>query len=459
MKKRRFSSLILRTVLTFAVAALGLAAQMPQAAQTDLYFPHLTDGGPTSGQWQTRFTFINPNTSAANVTLSLFSDSGSPLPLNLGQGVSGQISFTIASNATVVLRNVTPSPTPVSGWAMGAATLPIQANVAFRYSQNGTAKVEITAEPTLPSTGYRAVATPQVGVAVANPYSSPLATTVTVYGDSGQTLGQTPLTIAANGHTALNLSQIPGLPTSFTGSVRITPQTPGNLLLAWAVYSDSSGVISSLPDGRGSFPQSQADNIYNAFYRLVSTYQATLPDFGTTPQLIISPENDTNAINAYASNGTSVTINLALAELISDSPSELAFTIARELGHIYQQRTGKFVFYTDPEWDADGWGLLVSLGSGYDPYGAAGALGKLSMATGTANLGVQLWEDSQLATDAHGSFSTRINNLTTLIETACSASPSLQATCSQYKSIVHPNFPSIPSVPLIRVVLPTTLNP
>jgi hypothetical protein len=70
------------------------------------------------------------------------------------------------------------------------------------------------------------------------------------------------------------------------------------------------------------------------------------------------------------------------------------------------------------------------------------------MATGTANLGIQMWEDSQLAKDAHGSFSTRIDNLTIFIEFVCGYSSQLQAACGTYKQIVHPNFPGIPSVPL-----------
>src|SRR5205814_9261522 len=122
-------------------------------------------------------------------------------------------------------------------------------------------------------------------------------------------------------------------------------------------------------------------------------------------------------------------------------------------GHIYQQRTGKRVWYQDPEWDADVWGLLTTLGSGYDPYAAAGALGKLGMATGTANLGVQMWEDSQLSADAHGSFSTRINNLGVFIQAVCLVDP---VSCSQYKQTVHPHFPSLTTAPLVRQDWPET---
>ena len=425
--------------------------QIPQTAQTDLYFPHLADGGPIGGQWQTRFTFINPNASSASVTLYTYADSGAPLLLNLGSGATSTTTFDIPANGTVVLTSQTASSTTTTGWAYAGASLPLLASVAFRLIENGAAKLEISAAPTLPSGAYRSVATPQVGVAVANVYRVPLTANVNVYGAGGQMLGQASLTIPPLGHSSFNLSQVPNVPATFTGSVVVTSQTPGNVLLAWAVYSDSSGIISSLPDGRLGFALPQPDEIVNAFQRVVSAYQNLLSDFGTEPQLIISPENDANAINAFAGNGTTVQINLATAELISDSPSELAFIIAHETGHIYQQRTGKAIWSQDKEWDADEWGLLTELLAGYDPYAGAGALGKLAMATATAGLHAQLmqsWEQMTGA-DAHGSFATRIDNLTTFVEQICGYSAELQAACSQYKSVVHPNFPALTSVPLL----------
>lgn len=276
---------------------------MPQAAQTDLYFPHLADGGPANGQWQTRFTFINPNNFTASVTLTLFADSGSPLALNFGNGFVTQTTFTIPANGTVVLASQGSGSVTATGWAYGSTTLPILANVAFRFLQNGTAKLEITASPTLPSQAYRSLATPQVGLAVANVYSAPMTAILTVYGNTGQTLGQGSITIPGNGHTSFNLSQVPNVPSTFTGNVVITPQVPGSFFIAWAVYSDSSGVISSLPDGRAAFPLPQPDLIDNSFARVVAAYQSLLPDFGSAPQLIISTENDANAINAHAQNG------------------------------------------------------------------------------------------------------------------------------------------------------------
>jgi hypothetical protein len=433
------------------------SAQMPATAHTNLYFPHLADGGPLSGQWQTRFTFINPNSSPAKVTVSLYTDGGGALPLDLGAGPTSAPVFTIPQNGTYVLQSRITSSVTATGWAYASASLPVQANVAFRLIQNGVARVEITAEPTLPSIGYRSIASPMVGIAIANVYDSTFGVNVTVYDASGQVLGQGQRTVPSLGHISFNLSQlIPNLPATFTGSLVITPQLAGNVVVAWAVYADSAGALSSLPDGRAGFPLGQPDQVPVTFSRVINAYQTLLSDFGVTPQLIVSPDRSNNAINAHAANGSTVQVNLALAELMSDSPSELAFVIAHEVGHIYQQRTRKLLWYSDPEWDADAWGLLVSLLAGYDPYAGAGALGKLAMASGTANLGIQLWEDLLLPLEAHGSFSTRIDNLTTFVKGVCGYSTSLSALCNSYKTIVHPHFPSIPTVPLSLPSLPAS---
>ena len=108
---------------------------------------------------------------------------------------------------------------------------------------------------------------------------------------------------------------------------------------------------------------------------------------------------------------------LGLSELISDSPSELAAVLGHELGHVFQQRRGRRIFdSTNAEFDADVWGLFLALYGGYDPYGAAGAMAKLAMVTGTAGL-IQQFEQ-QLAPDAHK----RLPNVYRTFEPACDGS-------------------------------------
>jgi hypothetical protein len=87
--------------------------------------------------------------------------------------------------------------------------------------------------------------------------------------------------------------------------------------------------------------------------------------------------------------------------------------------------------------------MLVSLAAGYDPYAAAGALAKLSMASGKAGLLSQFYDD--LSSDPHYSFGTRIENVFDLMLSIC-ADPDFASFCSQYKDLIHPHFP--PGAPL-----------
>lgn len=191
---------------------------------------------------------------------------------------------------------------------------------------------------------------------------------------------------------------------------------------------------STAGDAREASLNNQIRPIFN---RMVEVYQE-LGVLGQAPRLVID-ENPT--INAYASNGREVRVFLALSELIQDSPSELAFVIAHELGHIVQQRTGQLLFVTDnAEFDADVWGVLTVLVAGYDPYGGSGTLSKLSMVVGDVGLSRQF--EDQIGDDAHKSFVTRIEVMYDALRAVCNANESLRSACNDFRDAVHPHFPA-----------------
>jgi hypothetical protein len=171
---------------------------------------------------------------------------------------------------------------------------------------------------------------------------------------------------------------------------------------------------------------------------------STMYNLGTLPTLVV--DYTTGQINSYAlPSANEVHIFMNLAELISDSESDLAFEEDHELGHIIQYKTQKLAFVpTNIEEDADEYGVLLSLASGYDPYGGAGALAKLAMASGDAGLVSQAFDN--ISGDPHGSFNNRLSLMFTYMQVAC-ALPQAQASCAEYKSIVHPHLP--PSAPLM----------
>ena len=150
--------------------------------------------------------------------------------------------------------------------------------------------------------------------------------------------------------------------------------------------------------------------------------------------LVISGEP---VINAFAKPG-SIQINLSVSQLISDSPSELAFLVGHELGHIAQfEHGGQFVL-TDLEQDADLFGATSMIHAGFDPYAGAGALAKLSMVSGPAGLLATGFDN---LADPHGSLTTRVDSMFNTMTLAC-AQFVISEYCAAYKLLIHPNFPA-----------------
>jgi predicted Zn-dependent protease len=152
------------------------------------------------------------------------------------------------------------------------------------------------------------------------------------------------------------------------------------------------------------------------------------------PNLTISPEQ---TINALARAGQ-VQIDLSLSQLISDSPSELAFIVGHELGHVAQLRHAKNLVLANAEQDADLFAMTLMITAGFDPYAGAGALAKLNMVSGQVGLLSPAFDD---LADPHASFSARIDLMFSTLSQAC-AQPAAAGLCGAYKPVIHPNFPA-----------------
>jgi len=434
----RFTCLLILAVSCFAQFD-------PEGAHVDLYFPHLADGGPVKDQWQTSFVFVNPHPSIpANVVLSMFADDGQRLSLDLGGGGASVQAVTVPPMGSVTLRSAISFPTTVTGYAFAVTDLPLQATVLFRRIMNGVPQAEISAASTLPSTQYVSPATRDLGIAIVNIYDVPKSFLITALDSNGVTVGTSAVSLAARAHASFDLSnRIPSLPASFTGSVKITPSTQAtDQFLAWTLNVDR-GLIASLPPGRLAWPVSHVDRITLVYRKLLAAAPAALAGlaindvnlnaFGVA-SLTTSPEQ---IINALGRPGF-VQIDLSLSQLISDSPSELAFIVGHALAHVAQFQHGQTLTVADREHDADLFAMTLMILAGFDPYGAAGALAKLSMASGTPNLVAATFDDLP---DPRGSFTTRLGSMMSTLGQACAQSP-VSGLCGAYKSVIHPNFPA-----------------
>lgn len=428
-------SLFLLIAITWCTPLSAQNGIETETASTRFYFPQVADGGPPTGRWQTTFRFANPNPASVTATIYLYGNQGEAMQMNFGGGATAQYSFTVPPYGTTTFQNLAPSATTTSGWVFGTSSNSLQGVVTYRLLQNGVAVTEVSVPSTLPTPYFFSPATSVLGIAIANIYSTPTSLVLTARSNTGiQRQGF--VTIPPLGHRSMFLNEIvPGLGSSFTGTVEITGANGFPYFAALTLHSDTGALYSSLPSGTAARPSSQFDKIVNIFSRVREAARGYVPNVDTV-QLFINSDQILNA----SGSSSGIQINLALAELIADSDSELAFVIAHEMGHVYQGRTGKREFDpTNAEFDADEWGLFLGLGAGYDPYGSAGALAKLAMATGTAGLVIQF--EQQSATDAHKSFNQRLAAVYGTIQSVCSIA-SIASTCQQYHSLYHPHIPT-----------------
>ena len=411
-----------------------LSAQLvPQSAYAFSYFPHLVDGGG----WQTTFTVSNPNPDPVSVTIFFRNTEGGDLYLDLGDGPWTSVEFEISRLGTVEFAGNAAGPNVRGGWAVLYASNLVQGVATYRLLENGVPRYAVSVPAGLPTNHYFSAATPDLGIAVGNIYTSEVSVFIKAESNDGSSSYGT-MTLPALGKRAKLLSEIvPDLPQGFVGTVSIYSEYPANYFSALALRGDD-GVYSSLPGGEAARPVHHYSVIWNVFLRLLSAGEVLASEARPSMdrynvKLDISEDP---VINAYGG-PDGIQINLAVAELLADSESELAFLIGHELGHVYQFRTGKRIFDPNRELDADVWGLFLSLLAGYDPYAVAGTLAKMVMANGQADLQSQYTLEFSRISE-HGSFNNRLDHIYDTIVDICKEQ---QVACNSYREFFHPHFP------------------
>jgi hypothetical protein len=438
-------SLLVALLFLSSLSSPAFSQIQHENIHVNFYFPLIQDG--TSGQttWRTFFLLTNPGKAPATITLNLISGRGEPMTVAVGTVQSSGFRFTLPAGATRSVTTVGDTPF-ASGWAMMTSSHPIMASARLLSYEGTTMRGDVQIDSVLPTLSAWTDARANTVLSIANVYSDTSITVVVRLADNnGEVLQNAFIPIAAFGRLAATLSQIfPNLPTNFSGSVTIDGSKPGDIFVASVAQVDGLGNLRGTRPAKLINPVSHYDNLWLTFKRITAQAKATFPDLPLDDvefQIGYDP-----VINAFAADGKVVRIYAALAQLINDSPSEMAFIVGHELGHILQQRSGALVFNPNPEFDADAWGALLALNASYDPYGAAGALSRLAMATGRSGLAAQF--EDQLAEDAHKSFNERLDSVFELLKSVCSSSESAKRSCDAYKSVLHPNFPE--AVPLSK---------
>ena len=447
---------------------------MTTDSQADQYIAQVADGGPVASSFTTRFRILNSGVatgSAAAGTITFYAEDGTPLNVTFGQTTSNVFTVSVPPAGSLILETSGTAPAIRQGFARFSFDSPVQVTAEFRNFQNKSFANAASVNGATPSPEAWYSGDVYTGIALANPNAFAINCTGQFVDPSGGNAAANQYSLSPFQHISFNLSSYSLPPGTTAGSFRIVCRDSTGAFagfISLAINGDTHGITSSLPNSTLSVPAHHYEDIEKAFNYLSKTIRTNATfssnftfaaSFGT-PQLAISGDNSTvNACIEFPSsaapcNGPAGTVEIwqSLAELMSDSPSELAFIVAHEFGHIVQRNLGngssfQMIFSLSAlnstfETDADRFALVVMATAGYDIYAASGALGRLAAITAVPALNAQFEPNiqSQLATDMHTSILNRLSNLIASITEVCTSLPN---GCGASQSGIDPHFPPI----------------
>lgn len=421
--------LALLSLAVVLMCAPAHAQHLPTNTQSEFYFAHITDGGPDTDRWTTQFRFVNfsPGADSPAVgTLEFFAQDGTPLTVDFGSGPGSVFPVTVPINGSLRLETIGSSATLQVGFVKATFDYPVQATSEFRNWRSGAFTNGASVDGIPAALSFLYYADEFTGIAIANPNATTALCNGTFNDTSGGFVAQAQIVLSTLNQTAFTLNSFLSLAPGSVGSFWIECD---EMVVSLAIAGDNRGITSSLPAGGFSVPVNHPAGIQKTFKYLYKLTNSAFDVPVTQPTLVIASNQTANI--TVGSN--SVTIELALAELLSDSPSELAFVLAHSLSHIVQASSGFFLDPNDSELDADLLAIAITILAGYDPYSGAGALGKLVMASSGGSFIVQGFEDN-IAPNA--SFTNRLNNIYSGITMVCSI-PDFTARCQQFHDLTH----------------------
>jgi hypothetical protein len=394
-KRRRVGTRLPLIFLLCAPLAVGQLDRIfePVGAHIFQFFPQFADGGPPQDRWLTTIALINPGAESVTVALQGMNAAGVPLSIDFGGGAATVHTMQIPAHGSRKLRSLGRSSQVVTGWIQVAATSPIFGTLFFKRVLNGIPQTEISVPPVLPSAQHLILATRELGIAAVNLGSRSLPVRIEVFDDDGRQVGSSSDQISPNGQLLFNLgTRFPALGSGYQGTVLVSAVDFATGTDSFAVMGINSeqGLISSLPVTGLRWPSSQVANTAFVHSKVLSAAKQVAGAFGInldSPPVTFETYSDP-ILNAFATNdGLRVLMTLAVADLMSDSLSEIAFVVAHEYGHVLQARGRRQLLdMNNRERDADQLAMCMLLLAGFDPYAGAGALAKLSMASGQAGL-------------------------------------------------------------------------
>ncbi|MEQ1886896.1 MAG: hypothetical protein ABL967_17675 [Bryobacteraceae bacterium] len=164
----------------------------------------------SSGGWGTLFTLVNTGSSAANVTLNFFANSGVPMSPSFSAlpSATSSVNASLNAGASVVIDTNDSGPAQQEGWTQLASTGTLAGFGVFRFpASKWEAVVPLETRNAdryilaFDNTGVLAT-----GVAVANLSVQPAGIPVIIRDENGAQIGTAVLTLTGRGHTSFLLN-------------------------------------------------------------------------------------------------------------------------------------------------------------------------------------------------------------------------------------------------------------
>ena len=193
---------IFGNIASGSLAGLSLSRK----PSNNLSFSHFD----TTADWWTGIALANPNSTQANVTLTAYNQSGTPL---------GSSTITLPASGQKVFLVKDQLGASGTGWIGVESDQPIVGLEIFGNVATGQITgVQASPYPntTLYFSHFDTTAEWWTGIALANPNSSQATVTLTAYNESGTEIGSSTITLPANGQTVF---QVKDPPLSVSGTI------------------------------------------------------------------------------------------------------------------------------------------------------------------------------------------------------------------------------------------------
>lgn len=236
-------------------ASISITVSVPAAADTtQAIFPHVADGGG----YKTVLLLTNGTVTNTTATISFFTDTGSPLTLNIGASTGSSFSIPIPARGSSKLTTSGTPAAPVTGWAQVTTSpaMGMNGNAIFQFFKGSSLFSEASVPAALPSNAIEFYADEEdgfnTGVALANPGTVTAVGTLTLYGPTGNVSGTYPISIPPAHHLATFLWQIFTGASSGRAELNLSSGALSGAALRYHTSTVFSTVSVGLPGGSAS---------------------------------------------------------------------------------------------------------------------------------------------------------------------------------------------------------------